>query len=1004
MPRRNSSRFVTVSQQEFESWLMDLPFSWGIVEDDRAKEYIYEVLAPTGSSDVSVRIYSSVDKRTGLTRDIGTDAIRIVYWDRVNDMPIGAGKKLLRTNSAASTIEDRLRRRVNDFFSNIDGVHPVDLLYVRFVLEQYIEHVAHQRSKDFAGSMLQQLRDRGRLSSKQIAYIVGQESPSGFPTFEEKLNTWGFPPRETFEEEVDDESLEDAMREFEAARSDRPIEDIGRARVRRRNSPTGRHSSSEPSIQTLPRNQRNQEDIEHVLDGARRQIAARRGNQNLQRHLRNILQHDNQTAGSLLSVNVEEESDRMVDELDNFVRGIDGPPVEEVIGNEDLVPTRDLDDRDNPVVDISYPFEFFNPVQSRVYNEAMNEDTNLVIGANTSAGKTVCAELLMLKALEHGDRVVYLSPLKSLTQEKYHDWQRTFPECNIAIMTGDYVLSKEKKEELDEADIIVMTSEMCDSRTRRMRREGNEWLYEVGVLVVDEAHILTTDRGHAVESGVMRFTALNPDARVLLLSATMPNVQKLGVWLTTLNEKETQIIKSSWRPVELHMNFPQYMQETYASGRVDYFATQENKMQLAVDIVNSAGKEDQKFLVFVHDKNTGRRLLRKFTTEDIEAHFHNADLDMEQRLDIEKKFSSKRRGSLRVLISTSTLAWGRNLPARNVIIVGAHRGIQEVDPLDLIQMAGRAGRYGIDEQGDVYMLTPNGHVSLYQNMLTNPRDIVSVLAVKETLAFHMLAEVQNGVVTSEPTFIEWYKRSFAYTARPNIDSLVPEVFGDMLRLDMVEQNDRGIHCTQLGNVCGWLYYSPYDVSAWHKNFSAIFTGSMSEENEPLRLAWALANIPSFDMGYCPKNLQRASDRLAAALAADAIGMDAGCTVNISAAFAMITGVEPDDGAVKAGVRSIAYDLGRMLNAIQLIDKKHAQWGADWAVIGARVRYGIGPELVPLVSIPGVGGVRAKKLFEHGLTSVRAVASPTGKKKMLRIFKPALVNKIHNAAKKIRRQR
>jgi replicative superfamily II helicase len=96
-------------------------------------------------------------------------------------------------------------------------------------------------------------------------------------------------------------------------------------------------------------------------------------------------------------------------------------------------------------------------------------------------------------------------------------------------------------------------------------------------------------------------------------------------------------------------------------------------------------------LIFCHDKNTGRQVLGMLKHEGIESFFHNADLELKERLEIEGKFADRENG-IRVLVSTSTLAWGRTLPARNVIIVGVHRGLNDIDQLDVIQMAGRAGR------------------------------------------------------------------------------------------------------------------------------------------------------------------------------------------------------------------------------------------------------------------------------------------------------------------------
>lgn len=999
MTRRNSSRFVTVSKEDFENWLTNAPWDWTEVNDDRAQEYIYDVFAAgtiQGGEEpqVSVRVYSTVDKRTGVTRERGQDAIRIVYWDHVNGMPIGKGKKILRVVSRATTIADRLKRRIQLFFADIDNVHPVDFGYVKFVIEKYIE-IARAGGRTFAQSFLDQLEQRGRLSSKQIAYVVGEENPRGYKTFEQLLNDRGDAPRMSYErlQRVEERS-EEVHATGRRARA-YTVDENGNETELFNNVTTGRTQSDTSNMQEVERQRQDHADF----------------NERLQSILRDRRQPEHmRPTGNLLPLsNIEEESERMVDELDRFVRSIDGPPVEDVDVSDAtvLTPTSLVFEE----IGLEYQFEYLNPVQSKVWQTAALQDCNVVIGANTSSGKTVCAEIIAQKALNEGKRVVYLSPLKSLTQEKYDDWQKLWPEKNIMILTGDYVLSPQKKEELQAADIIVMTSEMCDSRTRRMRREGNEWLYDVGVLVVDEAHILTTDRGHAVETGVMRFTKLNPNARVVLLSATMPNVSILGRWLTVLNEKETQTIRSNWRPVELRLNFPTYNVETYpSSGNMNYAATQENKVRLAVDIVCSSGKEDQKFLVFVHDKTTGRRMQRMFEQAEVPAHFHNADLNLEDRLEIEKKFASRRRGSLRVLISTSTLAWGRNLPARNVIIVGAYRGIQEVDPLDLIQMAGRAGRYGIDTEGDVYQLTPAGYTSQYQSMLTQPRNITSVLAKKETLAFHMLAEMQNRVVTDKASFQRWYARSFAHIGagvdRAEIDTLVEEVFNDMIDLEMIRRlSPSRFGITRLGDVSAWLYYSPYDIAAWSRNFNAYFTSAEGREgaDEEVVLAWSLTAIPSFNMGYCPKDMVSKYEELQRHLAHNMFHLEHGHTAHVAAALSCIQGEEANGYAAQAA-RAIRYDLDRMLQAIRLIDKRHAQWGADWKVVQARVKYGIPEEMVDLVSIPGVGGVRAKKLFNAGLKTVEAVAKPTGKRKMLKLFKPALVNKIYTGAKKVLKRR
>lgn len=284
---------------------------------------------------------------------------------------------------------------------------------------------------------------------------------------------------------------------------------------------------------------------------------------------------------------------------------------------------------------LEFPFEKFNPVQSQVI-QYLDEDTNLVVCAKTSAGKTVVAELFLSKSIYgDGDRGLFLSPLKAVTQEKYDEWQERFVNCNISIVTGDYQLTEKRKEELADAHLILLTSEMLDSRTRRMESENNYWLGQAGVLVCDESHLLTMpDRGHALESGIMRFTSLNPKARIILLSATMPNVESLGSWLTTLNGKQSRLIVSDWRPVPHETHFIPHQ----VMGNNWNFMT-EAQIQKAKELVLEHGED--KWLMFVHSKAVGRKLSEELRKMGVANEFHNADLTLKDRLRIEAEFRKR---------------------------------------------------------------------------------------------------------------------------------------------------------------------------------------------------------------------------------------------------------------------------------------------------------------------------------------------------------------------------
>ena len=605
-----------------------------------------------------------------------------------------------------------------------------------------------------------------------------------------------------------------------------------------------------------------------------------------------------------------------------------------------------------------FPFPKFNRIQSTIMKEGYWEkDINLVLGTTTSSGKTVAAELFMANTLQTGKKVVYVSPLKSLTQEKYEEWGERYSQYNIMILTGDYVLTNARAEELNKANLICLTSEMIDSRTRNYQSEKSEWMFGVGLVIVDESHIISTNRGHAVEVGLMRFAKLVPEASILCLSATMPNVQDFKTWLTTLNGKETKVINSDWRPTKLSWHFITHA--TYGS----YYDIQSDKRSKALELVMAKPKE--KFLVFVHDKNTGRMLERSFRSAEIETKFHNADLSLDERLNIERSFADKEKG-LRVLISTSTLAWGRSLPARNVVITGVTRGINEVDELDIIQMAGRAGRLGIDPCGDCFLICDDVH--RWQNTIKHPRKVESTLLSKEILGFHILAEIKNNIIFDWKSMQTWFERTLANLQLDFDDGLLRKTFIQLEKWGMLVNKEGIYKITRLGRVSATLYYFPQDIFHWSKMF-----GKMNEEdlwNSDLALAYVLGTTPSLSLGYVPKAEIARVDEFTSYVAD--IWPEKYWKLKKSVIAADIYDLL-SQGEKSFMVKNLQNDIDRITQALTWIDGIR-QWKPEgfWNALPMRIRYGIGYDLVELCSLPGIGAVRAKKLYAEGLSTIKDV--------------------------------
>jgi late competence protein required for DNA uptake (superfamily II DNA/RNA helicase) len=588
-----------------------------------------------------------------------------------------------------------------------------------------------------------------------------------------------------------------------------------------------------------------------------------------------------------------------------------------------------------------YPFDFFNPVQSEVFHHRESSH-NIIIAANTSAGKTIAAELLMDATLKKGRRIIYLSPLKSLTEEKYEEWRQRYQDEAITIMTGDYTLSPDRQKELALSRIIVMTSEMMDSRTRKFEAEKNHWMKEVGLVIVDESHILTTRRGDAVETGIMRFTLHCPRARILLLSATMPNVRELGDWLTSLNEKATDLVQSNWRPVTLERHIVEYNNVTKPNGRTDYWPTEFRKIQLAIDLVQS--KPDEKFLVFVHSKKTGYTLLKYLRDYNVNARFHNADLDRREREKMETSFKDKENG-IRVLVSTSTTAWGVNLPARNVVIVGVHSGLNKVDELDIIQMAGRAGRYKLDDEGHVYQIVPAAEAHFWRNGFDNPRPVTSILNDREKLAFHVLAEIYRKAIKTTYDLFSWYERSLAFRqGRGSFTGFdAKAVLRDLFSKQMIFEKDGRLQVTGLGLTSAVMYFPPHDIYAWYRNFRTTFDNNL-EYNDTI-VAWAISTIPTFRT-FVSKEYKPLAAQWKSIFKGSALYFDDRTVMHLEAAHVCLKR-EPAEGTVRNKVLEIVSDAERIIAALRMIDTKFGKWSKTgfWDNLESRLVYA-GAEMEP----------------------------------------------------------
>ncbi len=189
---------------------------------------------------------------------------------------------------------------------------------------------------------------------------------------------------------------------------------------------------------------------------------------------------------------------------------------------------------------LSKEIKELRPSQEKAIESGLFDGKNLVVCTPTASGKTLIAEMAMLKnIIENGGKAVYIVPLKALASEKYKNFKEKYGELiNIGLSIGDLDSSDKG---LGKYDLIICTSEKLDS----LIRHKSTWIEEIKVIVVDEIHLLNdVGRGPTLE---ILLTMLRQmiDAQIIGLSATIGNPKELSSWL------DAKLVEDNWRPVEL---------------------------------------------------------------------------------------------------------------------------------------------------------------------------------------------------------------------------------------------------------------------------------------------------------------------------------------------------------------------------------------------------------------------------------------------------------------------
>ncbi|EMD36619.1 hypothetical protein CERSUDRAFT_66166 [Gelatoporia subvermispora B] len=398
---------------------------------------------------------------------------------------------------------------------------------------------------------------------------------------------------------------------------------------------------------------------------------------------------------------------------------------------------------------------------------AIQRNESVLVSAHTSAGKTVVAEYAIAQCLQNKQRVIYTSPIKALSNQKYREMLAEFGD--VGLMTGDVTINPS-------ATCLVMTTEIL----RSMLYRGSEIMREVAWVVFDEIHYMRDkERGVVWEETII---LLPHSVRYVFLSATIPNAMQFAEWICKSHEQPCHVVYTDFRPTPLqHYLFPAGGEGIFlvvnekSEFREDNFSKamgmlQERMGEDPADPKSGKGKKGkskkggekkglsdiQKIIKMIMTKNYNPVIVFAFSKRECEAlalqmskmEFNTTDEqdlvanifnnaidnlapDDRQLPQISNLLPLLKRGIgihhggllpilkevieilfqeglIKVLFATETFSIGLNMPAKTVVFTTTRkfdgREFRNLSSGEYIQMSGRAGRRGLDDRGVVIMM------------------------------------------------------------------------------------------------------------------------------------------------------------------------------------------------------------------------------------------------------------------------------------------------------------
>ncbi|KZS21887.1 DNA polymerase theta [Daphnia magna] len=491
--------------------------------------------------------------------------------------------------------------------------------------------------------------------------------------------------------------------------------------------------------------------------------------------------------------------------------------------------------------------------------------SNLIYSAPTSSGKTLVSELLMLKTIiDLKKKAIYILPFVAVAREKTRFLK--YVTEDIGIRVESFAGSSSPPGGLKNCDLAICTIEKANSLINRLIEDGS--LDQLGIVVVDELHLIgDSHRGFLLElllTKIFYATSRNGNrSRIQLvgMSATLPSLEVLAKWL------RADLYRTDFRPIALKehikIGIDIFHPDFRLARKIDPNRLVPNDIEHLIYLCLETMLDGHSVLIFCPTKNWCEKMAQNISTEffnlgssttshygiilrqqlkgDLLAQvlerlkatpagldavlgqtirfgvaFHHAGLTSEERENIETAF---RHGVIRVLVATSTLSSGVNLPARRVIIRTPMFHGTVIDPLVYRQMIGRAGRFGVDTDGDSYLICQPSEKHQVQRMFNAvPPALKSCLlldstsatdpsmAVTSSMKRAMLEVIATGSASTEDD-LKLYASCTLLAVLNDVPDVAIQacvawlVSNEFIRRQTVEDGKERLTPTQLGLAC-----------------------------------------------------------------------------------------------------------------------------------------------------------------------------------------------------------